>query len=102
MVHRAWHSSGFSARIGGTSPSQDSAVSGNHWRELYQAALREVDLDQLSKRLKAAEDAIHARVSRDVDVLDDERIAIQSAISALDILKAVSRRSGRAEEGPGS
>jgi hypothetical protein len=88
MVQRTWDSSGFYARIGSPSPSRDSAVNGSHWRELYRAALFELDLGKLSERVKAAEEAIHARTSLNGNILSEERIAMQDATSALNVLKA--------------
>jgi hypothetical protein len=93
MVERIWDSSGFYARIGSASPSQDSAVDGSHWRELYRAALLELDLDKLGERVNTAEDAIRARASLNGGILNDERIAIQDAISALNVLKDGLKRS---------
>jgi hypothetical protein len=93
MVERIWDSSGFYARIGSASPSQDSAVDGSHWRELYRAALLELDLDKLGERVNTAEEAIRARASLNGGILNDERIAIQDAISALNVLKDGLKRS---------
>ena len=87
MVERIWDSSGFYARIGSASPSQDSAVDGSGWRELYRAALLELNLDKLGERVKAAEEAIRARASLNGGILNDERIALQDAVSALHVLK---------------
>jgi len=60
-----WDASGFTARISKNdacaATSQDSAVGGNNWRELYRAAIVELDRELLQARVKAAEDAIHAR-----------------------------------------
>jgi hypothetical protein len=86
MVERIWYSSGFNARIGSASPSRDSIVDGSHWRELYRAALLEPDLDKLGDRVKAAAEAIRSRASLN-GVLNDERIALQDAMSALNILE---------------
>ena len=93
MVERIWDSSGFYARIGSALPSQDSAVDGGHWRELYRAALLELDLDKLGERVNTAEEAIRARASLNGGILNDERIAIQDAISALNVLKDGLKRS---------
>jgi hypothetical protein len=87
MVERIWDSSGFYARIGSASPSQDSAEDGSHWRELYRAALLELDLDKLGERVKVAEEAIRARASLNGGIVNDERIAIQDALAALNVLK---------------
>jgi hypothetical protein len=88
MVERIWDSSGFYARIGSASPSQDSAVDGSHWRVLYRAALLELNLEKLGERVTAAEEAIRARASLNGGILNDERIAIRDALSALNFLKA--------------
>jgi hypothetical protein len=87
MVERIWDSSGFYARIGSASPSQDATADGGHWRELYRAALLELDLDKLGDRVNAAEEAIRARASLNGGLLNDERIAIRDALSALNVLK---------------
>jgi hypothetical protein len=78
MVRRTWDSSGFYARTGGPSPSEDSALDGSHWRELYRAALLELDLEKLRERVEAAEEAIRARSSRNGGMLSDERTAIET------------------------
>jgi hypothetical protein len=93
MVERIWDSFGFSARVGGAAPSQDSAVNGSHWRELYRAALLELDLDKLGERVKAAEEAISARSSLNGGVSHDERIALKHAMSAMNVLKDGIKRS---------
>ena len=93
MVDRTWDASGFSARIGSASPSQGPPVDATHWRELYRAALLELDLDKLGERVKAAEEAISARSSLNGGVLNDERIALQDARSALNVLKDAIKRS---------
>lgn len=92
MVHRIWDSSGFHARIASPSPSADSALDGSHWRELYRAALFELDLEKLGERVQAAEEAIRARASLNGGILNDERIALQDATSALNVLKAGVKR----------
>lgn len=78
MVRRTWDSSAFYARTGGPSPSEDSALDGSHWRELYRAALLELDLEKLRERVEAAEEAIRARSSRNGGMLSDERTAIET------------------------
>jgi hypothetical protein len=70
----------------------DSAPDGSNWRELYRAALLELDLEKLAERVEAAEMAIRARSSLNGSVLSDERIALQDAASALDFLKAGLKR----------
>jgi hypothetical protein len=92
MVHRIWHSHGFHARIGSPSPSANPALDGSHWRELYRAALLELDLEKLGERVQAAEEAIRARASLNGGILNDERIAMQDAASALHVLKAGVKR----------
>lgn len=86
-MHGIWDSSGFYARIGSAPPSKDSAADGSHWRELYRAALLELNLDKLGDRVNAAEEAIHARASLNASVLNDERIALRDAMAALNVLK---------------
>jgi hypothetical protein len=54
----------------------------NRWRELYMAAVLEVDRNKLRQRVQAAEDALRARASLDGPIARDERIA-----SALRVLK---------------
>lgn len=91
-MQRIWGSSGFHARISGPSQLADSAPDGSNWRELYRAALLELDLEKLAERVEAAEKAIRARSSLNGSVLSDERIALQDAASALDFLKAGLKR----------
>jgi hypothetical protein len=66
---------GFYARIGSASPAQHSPVDGSHWRELYRAALLELDPDKLGERVKAAKEPISVRSSLSGGVLNDERVA---------------------------
>jgi hypothetical protein len=87
MVEGIWDSSGFYARIGSASSSQQPALDGSQWRELYRVALLELDLDKLGERVKAAAQAIRARALLDGGILNDERIAIHDAMSALNVLK---------------
>jgi hypothetical protein len=92
MVQRIWDSSGFYARIGSPSPSKDATGDGSQWRELFRAALLELDLDKLGERVNAAQEAIRARASLNGGVPSDERIAMQDATSALNVLKAALRQ----------
>jgi hypothetical protein len=66
-------------------------VNRNNWRELYRAALFELDISKLGERVKAAEEAIHARTSIDGKILSDERLALQDAMNALNLLKRTQR-----------
>jgi hypothetical protein len=59
----------------------------NNWRELYRAAVLELDPNKRRARMKEAEDAIRARASADFDVSGGERTAIQDAMDALRVLK---------------
>ncbi|HEY4948879.1 MAG TPA: hypothetical protein VIH88_00970 [Candidatus Acidoferrales bacterium] len=63
----------------------------NHWRELYRAALLELDLNKLRERVKAADEAIRVRVSFDGEIPIDERIALRDAMNALNVLKRARR-----------
>ena len=63
-------------------------MDGSHWRVLYRAALLELNLEKLGERVTAAEEAIRARASLNGGILNDERIAIRDALSALNVLKA--------------
>jgi len=90
-VQRFWDASGFTARVSRNdvlpATLQDSTVDGNRRRELYRAALLELDPELLQARVKAAEDSIHARASLNGDIPSDERLAMQDASSALNSLK---------------
>lgn len=55
MAQWIWDATGANA-----SASQAGTTGGNHWRELYRAALLELDLDKLGERVSVAEEAIHA------------------------------------------
>jgi hypothetical protein len=57
-----------------------------NWRELYGAAILELDPALLQIRAKAAEDAINARLA-DAQIPRDERREIDDALSALRRLK---------------
>jgi len=60
------------------------------WRELYRAAILELDPALLRIRVKAAEDAINARLADDL-VSGDEHRDIDDALSALRRLKRLQR-----------
>ena len=64
----------------------------SQWRQLYKAAILEPDPKQLEVRVKAAEGAIHARVSSDARISRDERRAMDEALVTLHILKRKERR----------
>lgn len=57
-----------------------------NWRELYRAAILELDPVLLPVRVKAAEDAINARLA-DGQIPRDEHRDINDALSALRRLK---------------
>jgi hypothetical protein len=59
----------------------------NQWRTLYRAAILELDPKRLQARVKAAEDAIHARGASEARVSRDERREMIDALSTLRILK---------------
>jgi hypothetical protein len=60
----------------------------SQWRTLYQAAVFEVDPEKIEGRAKAAELAINAHVFSDYQHISGaERSDMQSALSALDVLK---------------
>lgn len=97
MDQKISEASGFTARLSATgvrpAASRGSSMDGNNWRELYRAALFELDLSKLGERVKAAEEAIRARTSPDGKILSDERLALQDAMNALSILKRTRRSS---------
>jgi hypothetical protein len=57
-----------------------------NWRDLYRAAILELDPAVLQVRVKAAEDEIKARLAN-VQIPRDERRDIDAALSALRGLK---------------
>lgn len=57
------------------------------WWGPYKFAVLETDRKKLKDRVIAAEQAIRARASLDGQVSGDERIAIQDAMSALQMLR---------------
>jgi hypothetical protein len=57
------------------------------WRDLYRAAILELDPKRLQARVKAAEDAINARALSDARVSRDERREMNDALSTLRMLK---------------
>jgi len=59
----------------------------SEWRRLYKAAILELDPEQLKARVKAAEDAINARVSSNARLSHDERRAMEDALFTLRMLK---------------
>ncbi len=58
-----------------------------YWRELYKAAVLEVDPEKLEARVQAVEEAIRLRSSLNGQVSSEERAAMQDALNALGILK---------------
>jgi hypothetical protein len=62
------------------------------WWQPYKFAVLETDKKKLKDRVIAAEHAIRARSSLDGQVSSDERIAIQDAMSALQMLRQESER----------
>jgi hypothetical protein len=88
MVQRIWDASGFRARLStgvGFGKYQEPAVS--NWRQLYWAAILEVNTAKMPERVNVAEEAIRARTSFNDNISRDERIAIQHAVSSLSVLK---------------
>jgi hypothetical protein len=61
-----------------------------NWRELYKAAILELDPALLQIRVKITEDAINARLA-DAQITHDERRDIDAALSALRGLKRLQR-----------
>jgi hypothetical protein len=59
----------------------------SQWRELFKAAIVELDPELLQLRVKAAEEAINARASSDARVSRDEQRAMNDALSTLRVLK---------------
>lgn len=68
-------------------PFQELQMVESQWRDLYRAAILELDPKRLQARVKAAEDAINARASCEARVSRDERREINDALSTLRILK---------------
>ena len=66
-------------------------MSEGSWRELYRAAILELDRSLLKVRLKAAEDSIKARAS-DSRASREERTEMADALSTLRRLKRSDRR----------
>jgi len=59
----------------------------SQWRDLHRAAILELNPKQLRARVKASEDAINGRASRDTRVPREERKAMDDALPALRVLK---------------
>jgi hypothetical protein len=59
----------------------------NQWRDLYRAAIVELEPKRLQVLVKAAEEAIDARASSEAQVSRDERREMDDALSTLRILK---------------
>jgi hypothetical protein len=59
----------------------------NNWRELYKAAVLEIDPVKLELRVKAVEDAIRARQLLDGQVSSGERAEMKDALDSLGVLK---------------
>jgi hypothetical protein len=59
----------------------------SQWRDLYRAAILELDPKRLQARVKAAEDAIQTRATCEARVSREERREMNDALSTLRILK---------------
>jgi hypothetical protein len=59
----------------------------SQWRDLYRAAILELDPKRLQARVNAAEGAINARASCEARVSREERREMNDALSTLRILK---------------
>jgi hypothetical protein len=59
----------------------------SQWRDLYRAAILELDPKRLQAQVKAAEDAIHVRTTCETRVSRDEQREMNDALSTLRILK---------------
>jgi hypothetical protein len=68
-------------------PFQESQMVESQWRDLYRAAILELDPKRLQARVKAAEDAILARARCEARVSREERREMNDALSTLRILK---------------
>jgi len=59
----------------------------SQWRDLYKAAILELDPEKLEVRVSAAEDAINARLSSGSQLSRTERKAMEDALTTLRVLK---------------
>lgn len=59
----------------------------SQWRDLYKAAILELDPEKLEVRVRAAEDAINARLSSGSQLSRTERKAMEDALTILRVLK---------------
>ena len=62
------------------------------WRELYQAALLELDRDQLLQCIEVAEQAIREHTNTRLEHDPQELQAMQDALHALSLLRRSARR----------
>lgn len=63
-------------------------MSENNWRELYKAAVLEVDPSKLEDRVRATERAVRVRIaSLNGQISKDEQSAMQDALTNLSVLK---------------
>jgi BMFP domain-containing protein YqiC len=59
-----------------------------HWRDLYAAAILEVDSKKLQECIEKAEHAIEQRsASLNGEIPSDERLAMQDALASLRVLR---------------
>jgi hypothetical protein len=59
------------------------------WQDLYQAALLELDSDELRRRIEDAHNAVHQRIMelrQDSPGLSEETIALETALRGLRVL----------------
>jgi hypothetical protein len=71
----------------GSWPFPELQMVESQWRDLYRAAVLELDPKRLQARVQAAEDAINARASCEARVSREERREMNDALSTLRILK---------------
>jgi hypothetical protein len=56
------------------------------WRELYKAALLELDPEKVNDRVKAARSAVYQRLTEDEPITQEEREKINDALRKLYLL----------------
>jgi hypothetical protein len=69
---------------------REASMAERSWRKEYEAALLELDLDKLSGRVKAAENAIRSHAaSLNGQASADELVEIEDALNNLSLLRRI-------------
>jgi hypothetical protein len=75
-------------------------MQGTSWRELYKAAMLEIDLSKMQLRIDAAVAAVHLRMEEVVISEGDSRAEVQEISDALQNLRSLRKMNDRISSPP--